>query len=242
MTQDQSAERKTYAIGDAHGRFDLVCQAISLAEADAGEIGGVFVCCGDFIDRGPQGRNIIDLFMAGPSLPNWRWIILKGNHEDIMLQALAEPELKLHWWLRNGGGSTLASYGYAHGDALKPLRVPRVHLEWLAALPLYHADAHRVFVHAGLDPSLPLDQQSEQEMMWVRSGRRDDYSFDGKHVVHGHEQFADGPILLSGRTDLDTFAWLTGRLAVGVFDPAKPGGPATILWATGAPDARYGAS
>lgn len=223
----------TYAVGDLHGRFDLLTKAMSLAEAHCGDGQGTFVCCGDLVDRGPQSRSIIELLMQGPSLPNWRWVVVRGNHEDIMLAGLTGG--RLDWWIPNGGDETLRSYGYQHGDPLLPLKVPNNHLLWLAKLPYYHLDSHRAFVHAGFDPSKSLEEQSNQYMSWVRDPRGTDYSYMGRHVVHGHEQYANGPVLTPNKSNLDTFAWLHGRLAVAVFDDAIPGGPIEILWAEGTP-------
>ena len=232
LVMEKHSQRKTYAIGDLHGRFDLLCEAISLAENHAGVEGGVFVVCGDFIDRGPQSRAIIDLLLQGPTSSNWEWVVLKGNHEDMMLQCLELSSIQ--WWVGNGGGQTLQSYGYSHGDQLHPLKIPQEHLDWLRDLPIYHIDQHRAFVHAGFNPALPLEEQNEQEMMWQRDPRNNDYSFMGKHVVHGHEQYADGPILTKNKSNIDTFAWLHGRLAVAVFDE-KAGGPTEVLWAVKEP-------
>lgn len=220
----------TYAIGDLHGRFDILCEALSIAEADAGLDDAEFIVCGDFIDRGPQSRSVIDLLMRGPDLPNWRWIVLKGNHEDMMLQCLAKRQLQ--WWVGNGGNATLISYGYQHGDALLPLKIPQDHLFWLADLPVYHLDGHRAFVHAGFNPSLSIEEQDEQQMMWVRDPRGTDYAFDGRHVVHGHEQYSDGPILTANKSNIDTFSWLHGRAAIAKFESDKAGGPVNVLWAT----------
>jgi len=220
---------RTYAIGDLHGSFDLLCQALSLAERDAGSTPATFVICGDFIDRGPGSRSIIELLMQGPTLPHWRWVVLKGNHEDMMLQCVRRQ--RYGWWRDNGGNATLVSYGYRPGDFIEPLKIPSEHLAWLEALPLYHLDDHRAFVHAGFDPSKTLEAQDPQQMMQMRDPRGTDYSFMGRHVVHGHEQYADGPVLTPNKSHIDTFAWLHGRLAVVVFDDERAGGPIDILWA-----------
>jgi serine/threonine protein phosphatase 1 len=238
-------EGTTYAIGDLHGRFDLLCRAIDLIEADSPD-GGTFIVLGDFVDRGPQSRSIIDLLMAGPQRSNWRWIVLQGNHEAMMLECLNNPGI-LRWWIGNGGGQTLQSYGYQHGDSLHPLRIPGEHLEWLAALPVTHEDALRIFVHAGV----PMDQQiadaSRETLQWMlyREPGDDEYPdaeyhdglgahVSGKHIVHGHHQDARNPQMRRGRTNLDSFAWHTGRLAIGVFDDVYPA-PIKVLDAIGAP-------
>lgn len=237
--------RQTYAIADLHGRFDLLCRAIDLIEADAGEAGGTFIILGDFVDRGPHSRHIIDLLMAGPRRPDWQWIILQGNHEAMMLECLGNPGI-LRWWIGNGGGQTLQSYGYQSGGDLHPLKIPAEHLAWLAALPISHEDAHRIYVHAGV----PFDQQladaKPQTMQWmlypgdVEHGDAESHAdaahISGKHIVHGHHQSATHPLLKAHRTNLDSFAWNTGRAAIGVFDNDHPGGPVRILTATATPD------
>lgn len=233
----------TYAIADLHGRFDLLCRAIDLIEADAGEAGGTFVVLGDFVDRGPQSRNIIDLLMAGPQRSNWRWIILQGNHEAMMLECLSNPAL-LRWWIGNGGGQTLHSYGYQNGDDLFPLRIPAEHLEWISGLPIYHEDAHRIFVHAGVPFDQLLTDAKTETMQWMlypgdidhgdAEVHQDAPHCSGKHIVHGHHQSASHPLLKKHRTNLDSFAWNTGRLAIGVFEDGCPA-PVKIMDAIGLP-------
>lgn len=220
----------TFAIGDLHGRLDLLLEAYGLAREYAGERPYKFVVCGDFVDRGPDSMSIIENLMLAQrgAADNERLdvIVLKGNHEDMMLQCLRDIK-HINWWLGNGGIATLRSYGYRElGEVYDAHNgggiIPAAHMAWLDALPVHHIDEHRAFVHAGFDPTKPLDEQNEQHMMWRYDGEdREDqpnYTFDGRHVVHGHVQHADGPILLEHTTNLDTFAWYTGRLAVGVFE------------------------
>jgi serine/threonine protein phosphatase 1 len=232
-----------YVIADAHGRFDLLCEALSLIERDAGDGPHTFICLGDFVDRGPQARSIIDLLMAGPSLPNWRWIVLQGNHEEMMVRCLNNPHL-LDWWMRNGGGRTLDSYGYQHGDQIFPLKIPAEHIEWLKALPITFEDEQRIFVHAGVPFNTPLDQALPGVMQWMLHEGDGNYQgadfypdephCSGKHLVHGHHQDAMYPLLRPHRTNLDAFAWYTGRLAIGVFDDSQPQ-PVKILEVIGKP-------
>ena len=227
--------RYTYAIGDAHGRFDLVKKAVKLAEQHCGDESGRFVCCGDFVDRGPQSRQIIEMFMDGPTLPNWEWVVLAGNHED-MMSIGCRSFAHMNHWIGNGGGQTLLSYGldverHTYDDV--PGLIPQEHVDWLSNLPIYFFDDHRAFVHAGFDPAKTIEEQSRQHMTWTRDSKMANYSYAGRHVVHGHEQYEDGPILNKDKTNIDTFAWLYGRLAVAVFDNEKAGGPIEILWAEG---------
>jgi len=226
---------KTYAIGDLHGRLDILEEVLRIIEEDAGSEPATFVCCGDFIDRGPDGAGIIARFRAGPTLPNWSWVILKGNHEDIMYQVLTRGNLA--WWIGNGGHSTLMSYGYKSGDELFPLKgTLEEDLKWANSLPIYDLNTHRAFVHAGFNPQASLEDQNPQEMMWQRGPREENYQFLGRHIVHGHEQYEDGPILNSDVTNVDTFAWLYGRQAIAIFDDEVAGGPVQVLWAECEPD------
>jgi serine/threonine protein phosphatase 1 len=218
---------KTYAIADLHGRFDLLSAAYDRLRDI--QTPGTIVHLGDYVDRGPQSREIIGFLMDDATVPpGWRRVCLKGNHEAMMAQVCATPGL-IKWWLQNGGGSTLISYGAAIGQKADVGIVPVEHVQWLHQLPLYHEDANRVFVHAGVKDGIPLPEQDDETLLWMLypDGAEDGYG--DKHVVHGHHQFESGPLLFQGRTDLDTFAWYTGRLVVGVFDDDKPGGPSGTM-------------
>lgn len=210
--------RYTYAIGDIHGRFDLLIKAIAAIADDAGDGGADVVCLGDYIDRGPQSREVVETLMGGPFRPSDTLTCLKGNHEDIAVQVRDDPS-KLSWWVRNGGGATLRSYGGA---------IPAGHLMWMEGLPLAHFIGGRIFVHAGLMPGVPLDEQTPEVMMWVRRPFLEAEHDFGAHVVHGHTPQHEGkvmtrePELLRYRTNLDTGAFDTGILAVGVFDDTQP--------------------
>lgn len=235
---------RVFAIADLHGRLDLLLIALHKIDKTA-SAGDRVVFTGDYIDRGPASAAILQTLISGPEAYHGAgagisWVCLQGNHEDIMLQAIAEPGL-LNWWVRNGGGQTLMSYGVRDGDEIASAfaRIPPDHIAWLKRLPLMHVDEHRVYVHAGVDPTIPLGEQTQKTLQWdlYPDGFADGHG--ERHVVHGHHQFEDGPLLFSGRTDLDTFAWATGRLVVGVFDDDVPGGPIETIEVIGKPDARY---
>ncbi|WP_242221761.1 metallophosphoesterase [Shinella zoogloeoides] len=218
---------KTFIIADLHGRHDLLLMAIERIEQSS-HSGGTVVFTGDYVDRGPASRQVIETLMAGPQTPRWKWVCLQGNHEEIMLAGCMGV---LHWWLPNGGGATLISYGAENGgDAREALKlVPKEHLQWIRDLPLYYEDAHRVFVHAGVDETLDLADTPSKVLQWHLYGRDYPHGYRGKHVVHGHEQYEDGPVLNADRSDFDTLAWWTGRLVVGVFDDDVPGGPVSTI-------------
>ncbi|AWN42765.1 metallophosphoesterase [Methylobacterium durans] len=220
----------TYAIADLHGRFDLFTMAIATITERGG---GTVVFTGDYIDRGPESRQIIDALMQGPPAGQ-EWIALKGNHEDMMV-SVCRGRASVQWWMENGGAQTLLSYGHPMAGNVEVSIVPQMHLDWLDCLPIVLRDGRRLFVHAGVDPLVALDLQSEQKCLWMLYPDGFVGGHGDLHVVHGHHQFAEGPKLYAGRTNLDTFAWYTGRLVVGVFDDDMPGGPVELIEIIGEP-------
>jgi serine/threonine protein phosphatase 1 len=225
---------RTYAIADLHGRFDLLEMALAKI-AEHSEQPATVVTLGDYVDRGPDSRKVIERLMSGFEREGWRLICLKGNHEEIMWQTCLGLVPDRAWWLTNGGGATLRSYGQNVGDEVDVTVVPAAHLRWIEQLPLMHLDKYRVFVHAGVDPNLPLDEQGPEDLIWKIYSDRDERGHDQRHIVHGHHKQERGPILKKNRTNLDTFAWYTGRLVIGVFDDNTPGGPLEILEIHGQP-------
>ena len=212
----------TFAIADLHGRHDLLEAALVAVETRTRAAGraGTIVFLGDYVDRGPDSRAILDRLIAGPP-EGWRWICLKGNHEVMMALALRNPE-RLDWWMDNGGDATVASYR----DRRETIAA---HLAWIEALPSMHVDQYRVYVHGGVDPAKPLSAQQDKVVLWKRYPRDAAEGHGALHVVHGHDPNADGPLLHAGRTDLDTHAWATGWLVVGVFDDRVAGGPVETI-------------
>ena len=216
---------QTFVVPDLHGRLDLLDDG--LAEIAARSKGGktTIVTIGDYVDKGPASRDVIDRLIGGVG---FELVTLKGNHDAMMVDALRDPS-KMADWLSKGGDTALASYG---GEAAG---VPQSHLEWLDRLRLYHVDAHRLYVHAGVDRKLPLGQQREETLLWMRYPKGYSEGYDNLHVVHGHDNDPNGPLLFEGRTNLDTAAWKTGRLMIGVFDDDRPGGPIDFIVINGGP-------
>jgi serine/threonine protein phosphatase 1 len=220
----------TYVIPDIHGRYDLLRDALAGIEARSGGEPGAIVTLGDYVDKGPASRQVIELMLSGVA-SGWRLVALKGNHDAMMVEALRDPA-KMTSWMAKGGDAALASYG---GDAAA---VPQSHIAWLDQLSLIHVDAHRLYVHAGVDPDVPLDMQSEATLLCKRYPKGFSDGFGELHVVHGHDNFPDGPLLYAGRSNLDTLAWRTGRLTIGVFDDETPGGPVDFIVVKGTPAER----
>jgi serine/threonine protein phosphatase 1 len=223
-SKEGAISTKTYVIPDLHGRFDLLQLALSKIEPREP---GTVVFTGDYIDRGPQSREVIERLIAGPAA-GWKWICLKGNHEDMLIQA-SQDRFKVNGWLVNGGNATLISYGVELGTSPDLSLVDSSHVNWLKRLPLLHRDKYRIYVHAGVDQEVPLEKQNKQTLIWKRYRADFELGYGPFHVVHGHDPFDDGPRLYPGRTDLDTGAYCTGRLFVGVFDDEKPGGPVDLV-------------
>lgn len=211
----------TYVIPDLHGRRDLLDRALARIDAHAAGVAATLVVLGDYVDKGPDSRGVIARLRTGLPMP-WRTAMLKGNHDALMVAAL-RGDIAMADWLEKGGDTALASYG---GDAAE---VPMHDIAWLDGRPLFYEDAHRVYVHAGVDPALSLRQQDAMVLLTKRYADDDDTGLGGKHVVHGHDRHPDGPLLLQHRSNLDTNAWKSGRLVIGVFDDDVPGGPVELI-------------
>jgi serine/threonine protein phosphatase 1 len=213
------SEKLTYAIGDVHGRLDLLMDLLSQIITHANGRSCKLVFLGDYIDRGPDSAGVVELVRRFQQ----RWpegvLCLKGNHEAMLLEVVKEPAA-IPWWLGNGGDATLASFGVSH-----PGDLPADVLSWMAGLVTMYEDEHRYFVHAGLHPGLSLSEQDDQAKLWIRDEFLSiDYNF-GKHVVHGHTPIeTGGPELRPYRTNLDTGAVFGGPLTAGVFTDER--GPA----------------
>lgn len=209
-----------YAIGDIHGRFDLLERALSWIENEAGLNKAHIVFLGDYIDRGPDSKLVIETLMNGPRRKGDKFSCIRGNHEQICIEAQYNKKAMKNW-MWNGGEEALASYGGT---------IPSGHISWMESLPFYIEQEHTIFVHAGLEPSMPIDQQDNNSLIWIRdSFLESDHNF-GKHIVHGHTPI--GPELCEFRTNLDSGAFMTGKLSIGVFGSKGHGKPSSVTQVT----------
>ncbi|MBY9068486.1 serine/threonine protein phosphatase [Hyphomonas sp. WL0036] len=225
-----------YAVGDIHGRMDLLTRLVEIIDADAAQLPeGVkpqIIFLGDYIDRGLQSRDVLEYFSSG-ALDRYDPVFLLGNHEEALLRFLKEVGFGMQW-TRFGGAETLYSYGFAppnaraslnsHDDMAKVRdawaklwenfreRLPESHLKFLQALKPYHVAGDYLFVHAGLRPGLSLDEQSQRDMLWIRDEFLEDGARFDHLVVHGHTP-EDAIHRDNRRIGLDTGAFLTGRLS-----------------------------
>ena len=240
---EAAASPRTYAIGDVHGRLDLLRQAIEVISEHVGDRPFRVVLLGDYVDRGPDSRGVVEFLIDLQR--RWPVVCLKGNHEELMLQAVTDPgNRRLERWLEYGGDQTLRSYGLERDDDLAA--IPPEHLRWMASLPRTTGDKHRIYVHAGLMPGTPAHRQKDETCLWIRErflqARPGDFE---AHVVHGHTPVWEGkpdpatPELLEHRTNIDTGAFATGVLCVAVFDAATPGGPIELLRIAGSQTTRF---
>jgi serine/threonine protein phosphatase 1 len=214
-----------YGVGDVHGMNDLLVSLLAAIEADADARGlpATLVFLGDVVNRGTQTRQVLDRLMAGPTRRGDQWIVLRGNHEQMMLDALTvnSPGL-FQRWLKMGGEQTVASYGCARKrvtpDRVRDLIDPD-HVSFLSELPLMHIAGNYLFVHAGVEPGVPLQGQGADTLLTIR--RRFLKKPHGLPftVVHGHTPTDGRPLLGPGRIGVDTGAYFTGILTAVAVEP-----------------------
>jgi serine/threonine protein phosphatase 1 len=216
----------TYAIGDIHGRHDLLGLLLDRIRQHSGRDPHRLVFVGDYIDRGPDSAAVVETVIGLQTASPDQVVCLMGNHESMLLAAV-DDSMARYGWMHNGGASTLESYG-----ASAPSRIPPHVLKWMRGLPTSFEDELRYYVHAGLRPGIRLDEQLEEDKLWIREPFLDvDYDF-GKHVVHGHTPvLADGPDTHPFRTNLDTGAVFKGVLTAGIFND-RQGPPIGFLSAS----------
>jgi serine/threonine protein phosphatase 1 len=215
-------DMRIYAIGDVHGRLDLLQRMLDAIDENLASNpieNAVQVLLGDYIDRGPNSREVIETLLARRR--RHAMICLKGNHESYPLAFLNDPTI---WseWRRVGGVNTLHSYGLqpsAVDDLSEQLKIaeafgdvlPESHRRFLLGLPLSFTCGDYFFAHAGARPGIPLAQQSEHDLLWIRDEfLLHDGQFE-KIVVHGHTPGKKVDIR-SNRINIDTGAYATGRL------------------------------
>ena len=214
--------RRIYAVGDIHGRDDLLSELFTRIDGDLRArpiANSMQVFLGDYIDRGPNSRQVIDLLIARQRQRDV--LFLKGNHEDCALRFLSDPTV-LTVWQSIGGVHTLLSYGVTPTRSDDPesqhqvftaLReaMPDSHRRFIGGLVLSFTCGDFFFVHAGVRPGVPLQKQSQRDLLWIRDDfllHEEDF---GKVVVHGHTAIYK-PDIRSNRINIDTGAYATGQL------------------------------
>jgi serine/threonine protein phosphatase 1 len=210
----------TYAIGDVHGALHKLRRLYARCEDHAERRPHRYVFLGDYIDRGPQSPDVIRFLMALQAGMPGDIVALTGNHEALLLAIIDGDDVSVEDWLWQGGGAaTLRSYGVEKANEL-----PQDHIAWLRALPLTYDDGRRFFVHAGVNPQLPLNAQNDYDLIWIREPFLTSTRDYGRLIVHGHTPLdGNAPDLRSNRLNLDTGAVFGGPLTAAVFsDAATP--------------------
>lgn len=225
-------DRPTYAVGDIHGRADLLDTMIEQIGKDAAGHGDPHprvVFLGDYVDRGDQSCQVLERLQGLARETGWETHFLRGNHEVMVQEFLTTPEAAAPRWFRNGGLETLLSYqvGGIGTDAaalfdMRNRLVARMGpvVDWLGQLLPRYSAGSVVFAHAGAEPHIPIEQQSEQTFYWGAPGFLEVPRKDGIWVVHGHYIF-ETPQLVPQRIGIDTGAFHSGQLtAVRIEDEA----------------------
>lgn len=222
---------RVYAIGDVHGRADLLEALLDRIWSDAGRASrhNVLVFLGDYIDRGLQSRQVIARLVTFHR-PGWHMVALRGNHDQMLLDFLDDPHV-YQSWRDFGAPETLISYGVKppsferaelYGEARDTLAraLPDSHLDFLRTRPYAHVIGGYVFAHAGLRPGVPLEAQSPKDLMWIRDEFiASERAFD-KVVVHGHTP-SPRPVVMPNRIGVDTGAYATGCLTAVVLEGSE---------------------
>jgi serine/threonine protein phosphatase 1 len=215
---------RVYAIGDIHGHADLLNQMLKVIDADLAYSmppDPIHVFLGDYVDRGPDSSKTLDLLIQRSR--THKSIFLKGNHEAFMLEVLGDSS-KVEDWRRFGGLQTMISYGLQpshnpdaeeQADLVRRLAaaLPDSHLKFLQRLQPKFICGDFCFVHAGVRPGIPLDEQQEVDLLWIRDEFLESKENFGKYVVHGHTPVS-APDIRPNRINIDTGAYATGNLTL----------------------------
>jgi serine/threonine protein phosphatase 1 len=226
------AGHRAYAVGDVHGRLDLLDRLLAKIEADIAarrRSKNLVIFLGDLIDRGPQSAQVIE------RLRTWRphdvqTVFLCGNHEEVLLRVLAGERAVLADWLRFGGAECLASYGLpptrvrgmSESDALAAIEaaIPTAHRDFVASFADTFRFGDYLFVHAGIRPGLGIAAQAKTDLRWIRQEFLEDTTDHGVTVVHGHT-ISPKVEERANRIGLDTGAYRTGILSAMAIEGGK---------------------
>jgi len=219
------AGQRIYAIGDIHGRADVLRRLQAQIADDAADesknLQKTIVYLGDYVDRGLESKAVIDLVMAPPPA-GLAAVCLKGNHEEALLRFLTDASIGPAWFAM-GGDATAYSYGVGLPQGLPQQarfdhmwqdlnrRIPAEHVSFLSTLPLSYTAGDYMFVHAGVRPGVALDRQSAEDLLWIREEFLSATAGWDKVIVHGHSA-THRPNSLPNRIGIDTGAYATNVL------------------------------
>lgn len=223
---------RIYAIGDIHGRLDLLRTLLDQIERhldSSPQSPSVHVVLlGDLIDRGADSAGVLR-FLHGVQKRTDLLVVLKGNHEELMLRVLDGEPGMMRAWMRMGGAATLRSFGIEPPEADEDLlaatkalaaAVPRDVVDWLRGLPLTARSGDYLFCHAGIRPGVPIKRQARDDLLWIREEFLNDLTDHGVVVVHGHSISSEVEVR-PNRIGIDTGAYRTGVLTALCLDQAE---------------------
>ncbi len=193
--------RRIFAVGDIHGMVHLLERILERIPIDFER--DLLVFLGDYIDRGPYSKEVVD-FLLDLSRKSKNIVFLKGNHEKMFMDFLQGADPLLYFW--NGGRSTIESYGFLESmDGKYEVFLPEEHSSFFRNLAVYLETDNYIFVHAGLKPGVPIEQQSEDDLLWIRH----EFIFSScdfeKKVIFGHTPF-NAPFVMENKIGIDTGA------------------------------------
>ena len=199
--------RKIFAVGDIHGCYDKLAAMMKILPWRKDE-GDLLLFIGDYIDRGPKSREVVD-FLVRLRQQGGEFVFLKGNHEKMLLDYYIQQKDQM-LYVANGGAETIASY-VEGGIGRKAFVLPEEHLEFFLSLALYHETEDYIFVHAGLKDGVPLNEQSEEDLLWIR----EEFIYSAydwnKRVIFGHTAL-EIPFVTPGKIGIDTGAVYGNKL------------------------------
>lgn len=226
---------RVYAVGDIHGRADLLRRLLALIAADAARRAPAarqsLIFLGDYVNRGADSRGVLEILSGAPPA-GFDAVHLKGNHEVLLQRFLDDPVEQFGTWLSAGGHATLASYGvdgqqvaFGPGYARRcrdrfAAALPPRHLDFLRRLAVSHTLGDYFFVHGGVRPGITLAGQHERDLLWIKREFMDHGGRHEKMIVHGHVPL-DAAELADNRISLDTRAWYSGRLTAARLEGAR---------------------
>lgn len=220
---------RLYAIGDVHGRHDLLTAMHRRIESEleyTPKTDWRIIHLGDYVDRGPDSKSVVE-FLIAARRRDPRHIMLAGNHDIGMLDFLARPDSD-SLFMRYGGVQTALSYGVklsagggwfgrvdealSHGHAALVAAIPQTHVDFLKSLSFSVTFGDFFFCHAGIRPGVPLESQSPQDLIWIRDAFHDHPGLYPKVIVHGHTPVPEAETM-ANRVNVDTLAWQAGTLS-----------------------------
>jgi serine/threonine protein phosphatase 1 len=220
--------QRVYAIGDIHGCLDrlatmheMIADDLTTRPVDS----AILLHLGDYVDRGPESAQVIEWLLAGPPVPVEHVVNLMGNHEQMMLTALAiGDDNAADHWLTNGGADSLLSWGVPRVTPHQQWasHIPKEHLIFLRDLAICHQVGPYLFVHAGIRPGVAMDRQTRQDMLWIREPFLSSKLDHSVVVVHGHTPRHE-PTVRPNRIGIDTGAVIGGVLTCVVLEDDKLG-------------------